>query len=329
MEKKKLNLKVIIPMVVLIIIAIIFMSVIMPSINRKGVIKNFAKAMDNKDVSEMLEYIDFTGVVAWNSGFDKDDFDSSEYKNFVNEYKNVEESLSNTAKDLIKEQYNKIFDNGNYEKLYIEGKTNKLGKDLYSIVVQFHEGGEDWGGQGRRTYIIYKGKIIAPFNISLENAIDNEVQNTTSQTEENIKEPEISSSKYNPKEVVEKYENAVSNYTNSSEILENIDFAGTLAWIEAKGNYDEFIKIYDTISADRIQEAENEESKNWSYGSMPKEIVQYEEIKELGEGLYAIKAELKREGTPSFTSYYVVYKDRIVVPTTYTIVNDYLSQYFN
>jgi len=189
-------------------------------------------------------------------------------------------------------------------------------------------------GQGRRTYIVYKGKIIAPFNIDFNsntnsNQTNNESNNQTSIVSGNLEHTtDTSLSKYDPTEVVRKYEKSVSNHTNTSEILDNIDFKGTLAWIEAKGNYEEFIKIYDTISDDRVKEAEMEESKNWSYGSLPREITGVERIIELCEGLFVIKAELKREGTPSFTSYYVVYKDKIIVPTVYTITNDYLSQYF-
>lgn len=205
-------------------------------------------------------------------------------------------------------------------------------------------------GQGNVTYIIYKGKIIAPFsrdfntsttndnqnnNITNNNQNNNIINNNQSSTNNknsvsgNIENnTQTNTSKYNPKKVVEDYVKTVSSYTNSQEILDNIDFRGTLAWIDAKGKYSDFIKIYDNISNDRIKDAEVEESKSWSYGSVKKEIVKYEDIRELGEGLYIVKAELKRDGSPSFSSYYVVYKDKIIVPTTYTITNDYLSQYF-
>ncbi len=155
-------------------------------------------------------------------------------------------------------------------------------------------------------------------NVNNQNNVSGSVNNQTPTT----------TSKYNPKKVVEDYVKTVSNYTNSQEILDNIDFRGTLAWIDAKGKYSDFIKIYDTISNDRIKDAEVEESKGWSYGSIKQEIVKYEDVRELGEGLYIVKAELKRDGTPSSSSYYVVYKDKIIVPTTYTMRNDYLSQYF-
>lgn len=176
-------------------------------------------------------------------------------------------------------------------------------------------------------YIVYKGKIIAPFDIDLNRKITNDDQESSA-SEKIESQTSNSASKYNPKKVVEDYEKAASNYTNSQEILDNIDFRGTLAWVKAKGKYSDFIKFYDTIKKDEIKEAKAEESKSWSYGSISRKIIKYDEIKELGEGLYAIKAQLKREGSPAYTSYYVVYKDKIIVPTAYTISNDYLSQYF-
>lgn len=132
----------------------------------KSAFNKFEKALANKDAKEMLSCIDCKGVVAWKRGFDSDDFSSSDYEDFIEEYKDVDREESNEVKETINEYYEDFFDNDNEETIYSNGIKKKLGKDLYSITVEWSEGGEGWGtGVGKRTFILYKGKVIAPFKV--------------------------------------------------------------------------------------------------------------------------------------------------------------------
>lgn len=149
LEKKKL-IKIIIPIVVVLIVIAITMAIFIPTIKIKSVVNNYAKAMENKKTSEMLEYIDFKGAVAWqNGGFSIDNFSNSDYEDFIKEYNNVKAIEHHNARDIIKDYYNNFFNYGNKENIYINGKANKIGKDLYSIEVYQYKGGYDWGRSGK------------------------------------------------------------------------------------------------------------------------------------------------------------------------------------
>lgn len=133
-----------ISVIVFAIIIAIIVAMIMPKFKAKSVVNNFAKALEDKNVSELVNLVDFKGAIAWQSGFDKDNFSDSDYKDFIKEYDNISVANSNNAKENLKQFYEKLFNNGDYENIYIE-ETNKICKDLYSVVVELHEGGDSWG----------------------------------------------------------------------------------------------------------------------------------------------------------------------------------------
>jgi len=133
-----------ISVIVFAIIIAIIVAMVMPKFKVKNVVNNYAMALENKNTNELLNFIDFKGAIAWQSGFDKDNFSDSDYKDFINEYDNINVSTSNSAKETLKKYYEDFFNNGNYENINIE-KTNKISKDLYSVVVYLYEGGDDWG----------------------------------------------------------------------------------------------------------------------------------------------------------------------------------------
>lgn len=158
MEKKKIIFKIVLPIILVLIIVAIIAIIYMPKSNTKTSAKSaldkFAKALESKEVSKVLSCIDYKGVVAWNCGFDSDDFSNSDYKDFIEEYKDVGKKESNEAKENIKEYYENFFDSGDEELLLSYDKTKKLGKDLYSISVSLAVGGKGWG-RSRKKNLYY------------------------------------------------------------------------------------------------------------------------------------------------------------------------------
>lgn len=145
MEKKKLIKKIIPVAVVLIVIAII-MIIVMPNLIVYSVVSGYAKALENKDVIKMLDYIDSRGAFVWKNGdFDSDDFSKSDYDYFTKEYDDVRSTDFHNARDVIKEYYDDFFNGGDSESIYISGKIEKLGKSLYLIRVERSVGGPGWG----------------------------------------------------------------------------------------------------------------------------------------------------------------------------------------
>lgn len=135
-----------------------------------------------------------------------------------------------------------------------------------------------------------------------------------------------------PKKTVKNFVNGM-NKQDSSKITESLDFIGMRAWGYyfnekefSEKDYEEFIGNYEQISRDidddeikeekeYLKETADESFENGKYKSCKIKIKKFEDIKELGEDLYAIdtKISMKTETKDQEEILtFIIYKEKVV-----------------
>lgn len=159
-----------------IVLAVIVLIIVLVSIfggGPKKAVKNYLNAMSSMNASKLVNSIDFAAASAWKSSYDVKDFSKDDYKEFVENYKDVDKDDVKAAKELAKETFEEMFDGMKDEvksfKMKVEKvkSTEKLGKDLYavkatvSVVAKPKDKDEDAIDETTdMTFIVYKNKVI-------------------------------------------------------------------------------------------------------------------------------------------------------------------------
>ena len=159
------------------LVAIIILIIAITSIAgaKTKAIKKYISGYNSKNVSKIINSVDFKGMIAWKNLYvwDIDDFKDEDYEEFIKGYKDVNKDEIKEAKEEAKDSTEDLLDDLKDEyksyKITIKKikKSKKLGKDLYATDVRLKlvakpkdKDEDDIDSTKTFTFVTYKNKLV-------------------------------------------------------------------------------------------------------------------------------------------------------------------------
>lgn len=155
------------------VVAVIIILITLLGGGPKKAVKNFVNGMNSKNASKIINSIDFAGSEAWKYSYDPDDFSGEDYKEFIENYKDVDKDEIKDQQEEMKETleygFTEMKDKYKSFKMKIESfkSKEKIGKNMYAIKARVNlavesndEESDEIDTTKTATFIVYKNKIV-------------------------------------------------------------------------------------------------------------------------------------------------------------------------